>query len=300
MELAPTFPGFSNTDRMGVTVFGSVLFHLVIILGISFTVPKVLPQLNDLPDLEITLITSHDDIEPEEADYLAQANQEGGGEKEESAIPKSPLPPTTSNQASRQLPTAQPRSQPKINPPTAEPEVITQPTPAEQSLAEAEPEATTQQHSTEPPEPAIPEERPREAERSRLSAEISRFWEEYQKRPRRTFLNARTREYRFAAYMEAWRAKVERIGNLNYPEAAKRQKITGALVLDVALEPNGNINEVNVQRSSGHRILDDAAIRIVELAAPYAPFPDNIRKDTDILHITRTWQFTQGNRLKSR
>ena len=91
--------------------------------------------------------------------------------------------------------------------------------------------------------------------------------------------------------MEAWRAKVERVGNLNYPEEARRRKLAGQLVLDVALNPDGKINQITIRRSSGHKVLDDAAIRIVELAAPYAPFPEEIRAETDVLHITRTWQF---------
>ncbi len=100
--------------------------------------------------------------------------------------------------------------------------------------------------------------------------------------------------------MEAWRQKVERIGNLNYPDEARRRKLSGNLLLDVALNPDGSINEITLRRSSGERALDDAAVRIVKLAAPYAKFPDDIRKDVDILHIERTWQFLSGNRFVSR
>jgi protein TonB len=100
--------------------------------------------------------------------------------------------------------------------------------------------------------------------------------------------------------MEAWRAKVERIGNLNYPEAAKRDGLTGTLILDVAINPDGTINEIQIERASPHKTLNDAARRILKLAAPFEPFPDNIRAEVDILHITRTWQFVRGNRLTSR
>lgn len=296
MELTQQIPGFSSTDRMGLTVFGSVLLHLTIILGISFTVPKMLPKLDSLPNLEITLVTSHNDIEPEEADYLAQANQEGGGESDQPAIPKSPIPPEPKGEPSPQLQ----RSQPKFNPPKVEVEFMTQPESSVQQVTQVQPKPAEERTSTEPPKPAVLEQTTAQRERARLSAEISRFWEEYQKRPRRTFVNARTREYRYAAYMEAWRAKVERIGNLNYPEEAKQRKLSGALVLDVALDPDGSVNTISVKRPSGHKVLDDAALRIVELAAPFAPFPENIRRDTDILHITRTWQFLQSNRLRSR
>jgi protein TonB len=124
-----------------------------------------------------------------------------------------------------------------------------------------------------------------------LSAEIKRKLEAKAERPRRKFISASTREYKYAAYMEAWRAKVERVGNLNYPDEARRRKLSGNLILDVALNPDGSINEIIVRRSSGYKFLDAAAIRIVKLASPFAPFPDNIRAETDILHITRTWQF---------
>jgi protein TonB len=130
-------------------------------------------------------------------------------------------------------------------------------------------------------------------ERARLNAEISRTWQEFQKRPRHKFLNARTQEYKYAAYMDAWRAKVESVGNLNYPSEAKRRHLTGNLLLDVALNADGTINGISVRRSSGQKILDDAAIRIVEMSAPFAPFPPEIREDLDVLHITRTWKFNE-------
>ena len=131
-----------------------------------------------------------------------------------------------------------------------------------------------------------------------LSAEIRRKLQTKAERPRRKFISASTKEYKYAAYMEAWRSKVERVGNLNYPDAARKQKISGSLILDVALNKDGSINEVTIRRSSGYKILDDAAIRIVELASPYSPFPVKIREETDILHITRTWQFLNNNRFR--
>ncbi len=132
-----------------------------------------------------------------------------------------------------------------------------------------------------------------------LSAENNNARAAYAQRPRQKFISATTHEHKYAAYMEAWRSKVERIGNLNYPEQAKRDNLSGSLVLDVALNADGSVNNVALLRSSGHKALDEAAIDIVELAAPYAPFPDNIRKDTDILHITRTWQFLLDNSMST-
>ena len=119
-------------------------------------------------------------------------------------------------------------------------------------------------------------------------------------KPRRKWISSRTRAIKFAAYMEAWRAKVERVGNLNYPDAARRARLSGKLQLDVALKPDGSIHRIKVRRSSGKRVLDDAAIRIVKLAAPFAKFPASFRDEIDILHIERTWQFLSSNRLASR
>ena len=131
-----------------------------------------------------------------------------------------------------------------------------------------------------------------------LNAKVERNLVAKAERPKRKFISASTQEYKYAAYMEAWRAKVERVGNLNYPEQARKRKLTGALVLAVALNPDGSINDIIVRRSSGHKVLDDSAIRIVRLAAPFSPFPDAILKETDILHITRTWQFLNNRGFK--
>ncbi|MCC6160808.1 MAG: energy transducer TonB, partial [Nitrosomonas sp.] len=108
-------------------------------------------------------------------------------------------------------------------------------------------------------------------------------------------------EYRFARYLEDWRLKVERIGNLNYPEAARKQKLYGSLQLTVGIRSDGSLESIGIDRSSGVQILDDAAIHIVRLAARngFAPFPPDIRRDTDILHITRTWVFSRSDKLSS-
>jgi periplasmic protein TonB len=131
-----------------------------------------------------------------------------------------------------------------------------------------------------------------------LSAEVRRKIESKAQRPRRKFISASTKEYNYAAYMEAWRSKVERVGNLNYPEEALKQGLSGSLVLDVALNRDGTINEITIRRSSGEKILDDAAVRIVKLAAPFSPFPQHIKDETDILHIMRTWQFINNKGFK--
>jgi protein TonB len=133
----------------------------------------------------------------------------------------------------------------------------------------------------------------------RLEAQIARDMDAYAKRPKRRFVGARAAEYRFARYVEDWRLKVERVGNLNYPEAARVQKLYGSLLLTVGIRANGSVESIAVDRGSGQKVLDLAATRIVKMASPYAPFPPDIKRDTDILYITRTWTFAPGDSLTS-
>jgi protein TonB len=128
-----------------------------------------------------------------------------------------------------------------------------------------------------------------------LSNQISNF----EKQPRRKYIGARTKEYKYALYAEAWRQKVETLGNMNYPEEAREKKFSGQLRMTVSLKPDGRIDNIEINQSSGFKILDDAAKRIVELGAPYATFPEDIRKEVDILSITRTWTFTKDDTLSS-
>lgn len=155
-----------------------------------------------------------------------------------------------------------------------------------------------------PEEPAAEEPPPlaailasRSNEIAALAARIEARANAYASQPRRKAISTATRDYKYAAYLDGWRRKVERIGNLNYPDEAKRHKMYGSLILHVAVRADGSVERVRVLRSSGYDVLDAAAIRIVELAAPYAPFPPSIRAETDVLDITRTWQFLRGDRI---
>lgn len=297
MDLAENIPGFTKTDRLGLTAFASVLAHMTVILGVSFSLPDLRSN-EPLPTLDITLVNTRSDSAPEEADFLAQANQEGGGDSDRAVIAASPVPLNPSPAASEQIPLARLQTEDRVQQPTVD-KPLTQDREPAGIIDDRTPQE--QQHASLPAsESGLDPVDRRSRERARLSAEISRFWQEYQKRPRRKFLSARTREYKYAEYMESWRSKVERVGNLNYPEKARRENLTGSLVLDVAIKPDGSVHSLNLVKSSGKKVLDDAATRIVRLAGPYEPFSPDIRKDVDILHITRTWQFMQGNRLVSR
>ncbi|MDH5370617.1 MAG: TonB family protein, partial [Gammaproteobacteria bacterium] len=135
---------------------------------------------------------------------------------------------------------------------------------------------------------------------AKLSAEINKLKKAYQQTPKHTWVHgANAKKYRFASYMDAWRAKVERIGNLNYPELVSKNNLTGSLLLDVAINPDGSIHSARITRSSGYSELDRAALRIVNMSAPFPPLTKDILKDTDVLHIPRVWRFQQGSHLQT-
>ncbi len=283
-------PDFTKTDRLGVSTFASLLVHMIIILGVTFAAPK-LRQLDGLPTLEITLVQTQSAAAPKNTEFLAQANQDGGGDSDKPDIARNPLPLTEISDTRRDMPATRSVPQRKVASTREITDMLSRE--SKEALKLREPRPENRELQPVPPKLGVLDPQEVLEERARLNAEISRFWQEYQKRPKHRFLNARTREYRYAAYMDAWRAKVERIGNLNYPEEARRRHISGNLVVDVALNPDGSLKDVTVRRSSGHKLLDDAAVRIVELAAPFAPFPPDIRAETDVLHITRTWKFNE-------
>ena len=288
---AQTFPGLSQNDRLGVSVFGSFLVHMVVILGVTFSLP-LLRNLPGLPTLEITLVQTSSDKRTLDPEFLAQANQDGGGDSDTAEIAKNPLPVREISPVNRDFPTFQSVPQKRVSSEREMTALLSQDAARKIKARDAKPD--NKELQLQPPNLGLMARAEILQERARLNAEISRTWQEYQKRPRHKFLNARTQEYKFALYMDAWRAKVESVGNLNYPSEAKRRHLTGNLMLDVALNADGSINEISIRRSSGQQILDDAAIRIVELAAPFAPFPSEIRADLDVLHITRTWKFNES------
>ena len=287
----------SSSDRLGMTLFFALAFHAILILGVSFDLADddFMPPLTTM---EITLVHNRSDEAPEDADYLAQSNQLGGGNVEEKTRDQSPF----SNPSPTQDDGFAPASEQAIVPAARQPEQVQQ----EIMTANQATEKTLSKPLKDPlPDLAQPLTAAQLLERSRqkiarMSAEIKRMKKTFQVTPRRTYVRgANAREYRFASYLDAWRAKVERFGNLNYPEEALRQKIDGSLLLDVAINPDGSINHMKVIQSSGHKVLDDAAQRIVRLAAPFPPLSKEILKDTDVLHIPRVWYFKSGSGLST-
>lgn len=289
----PSTANVTPADRLGLTLFFSAVLHGILILGIVFSNTEP-PKTQSSPTLEITLAQTSSRQHPDEADYLAQTNQDGSGNVQKRVRPASPR----SAPLSEPMPGQSERfSLPHLAAPAQSErnvEVLATEQAAEQTVS-IEREKTQPQSEI----PSAAELMQRSKEIAKLSADLSDSLQAYTRRPRQRYISARSQSFRDAAYLEAWRDKIERIGNLNYPEEAKRQSLSGSLILDVALNADGTVNTIELRHSSGYKLLDDAAIRIVRLAAPFAPFSEEMRKDTDILHITRTWQFLNDNSFSS-
>ncbi|NKI35658.1 energy transducer TonB [Wenzhouxiangella sp. XN79A] len=240
------------------------------------------------PSLDVILVDSASETAPEEADFLAQANQVGGGDNPDLERPSAPPP-------------SEPAGPPPE--PTPEPAQAEAPaeTPADEIVAVDDPDvAQPQAPAEEPVEETLPDTQDLLAQTRELATAAPDPLAERRvtpRRPRRKFITASTREHLYAAYMRSWVAKVERVGNMNYPEQARRQGLEGSLVLSVDVLPDGSIERVQVLRSSGHEMLDEAAVRIVRLSAPFSALPPDILAETDILTITRTWQFSASGGL---
>ena len=243
------------------------------------------------PPLEVALVNAKSSTKPTKAELLAQANLDGGGNTDQKRRAKTPLPVMPKDAPAKDVNVAAETAEAKRD---ARPELMTQIRPGA-AVAPAPTPVDVEKTDS----PTANEMMQKTLEAIRLEAQIAKDLDAYQKRPKRRFIGARAEEYRFARYVEDWRLKIERIGNLNYPEAARAQKLYGSLVLTVSIRSDGSLENVEVSRTSGQRILDAAAVKIVEMSGPFAAFPPDIKRDTDILHITRTWTFAKGDELTS-
>lgn len=278
----------STQDRFGFTMFMSICVHVMLILGLGFTMvnERQRPQ-----TLDVTLAQYRSMEAPEDADFIAQANQEGSGSEDEALAPASPVEAPLNADTIQDVDAfVQERSAALL--------------PAERIIAT---EGTTPQpQAADTPAPATPTTTNGTAQDSAndtlasLRAQLDLRRQEYAKRPRRyTISSASTKESHDALYLDNWRKRIEAIGNLNYPRAASEQGIYGALRVMVALNPDGTVNDIRILRSSGERLLDEAAVDIVRLAAPFDPFPPEMRANVDVLEIIRTWQFDRGDTFSS-
>jgi protein TonB len=280
---------FGLVATMQAALLASIAFHVLMIVGLGFKVPGM-PHW-DAPHnvMDVVLVNSRSATKPRKADALAQANLDGGGNTDEKLRAASPFPTIDDRDPTREMRVAEKRvkqlesearelmtrlkSKTAVTPMEVAPQAADQPDAQARDLIEK-----SQQIAS-------------------LEAQIRRQAQAYQERPKKKYVGARAEESRFAVYVDDWRQKVERIGNLNYPEEAKARKLRGSLQLTVGIKADGEIESVEVNRSSGHKVLDQAAMRIVRLASPFQRLPENIRIDTDILYITRTWTFTRAEQV---
>jgi protein TonB len=246
---------------------------------------------NFAPALEIVLVNAKSKSRPQQADILAQNNLDGGGTTDLDRNAKSPLPVSQNDKQTAEVAMESSRVQ-QLEQEARK--LLTQVN--SQTRVDSAPPQQQQQTETKVA-PTAQDIMNKSLEIARLEAQISKDWDAYQKRPRRQFVGARTTEYRFARYIDDWRLKIERLGTLNYPAAARDQRIYGSLQLTVSIRADGNVDKVEINRSSGHKVLDDAAVRIVHMGSPYAAFSADIARDTDLLSITRTWIFTRSDQL---
>ncbi|MGH8735841.1 MAG: cell envelope integrity protein TolA [Burkholderiales bacterium] len=281
-------------DRQTRVLYGAIAVSVVlhaVLLAVHFRYPDALRWNSANQPLEVVLVNARTVDKPAHADVLAQANLDRGGNTDEPRRAMTPLPVTRPREPGRDLVQAQRRVHR-----------------LEEQQRRLLAKATAARLAVPPKtEQIAPADQPKLRLSGRdladlslaamqLQAQIDRRVEEYQKRPRKKFIGARATEYRFAQYEDDWRQKVERIGTLNYPAEA-RGKLYGSLRLTVTIRPDGSVQSVDLDRSSGLKVLDAAAFKIVRMASPFAPFPPDIRKDTDLLVITRTWFFGPGDKI---
>ena len=311
------FPSFGHTlasspmvtaaDRLALTAFMAVVIHVLVILGLGFAPQE--RERREQRSLDVLLVQRPSPPPPQETQYVAEADQEGAGESLEPPSAAAPTPESAMRATLEDLAAPLPFLAPAGETDESDPPVRPAAAPLAQERVSrdhetpARPPGTELAESDDAAEPRADGSREamlRARVMEDLSAEIDQRLRAFEAWPKRKWITARTREHAYAAYMEAWREKVERIGNLNYPEEARRAGLSGSLSLDVALNADGSVAAILLRRSSGEKVLDEAALRIVELAAPFAEFPPSMREEIDILHIERTWQFSSGNRFNSR
>ncbi|MCX7170892.1 MAG: TonB family protein [Proteobacteria bacterium] len=275
--------------HLTLALMASLLLHAVL-LSIHFRLPQALLHAKERA-LDVILVNSKSARAPSEAQARAQANLDGGGNTDENVRIRTPMPAAQTTREGDDLLEAQRR-------------IVELEARQRQLLIQARSNQSIRpEQRKEDPQP-LPQAAPgvdlasNALAIARLQGQIDRQTQAYNQRPKKHFYSPRTSEYRFAQYIEDWRQKVEQIGNLNYPEAAKG-KLYGTLVITVEINADGTVALVEIDRSSGKKILDEAALRIIRLASPYAAFPPNIRRDTDTIVIPRTWSFTRADMLQA-
>ncbi|EDY87273.1 TonB family protein [gamma proteobacterium HTCC5015] len=277
----------SAGDRLSLTLFLAAALNAVLLLGVVFD-QEDQAAIAPPPSLEVILVQDNNkDDNPDQADYLAQTNQDGGGTSEQSDRPSKAFTAVAPNQekgvAPIPLEAAKPEPQEQNNP------IVLTRLHSNHSVDD--------QPNQETPDTQTQDRRDiseLDMQIAQMSAELSAAKEAYAKRPKKLQITARTHAYIAAPYMARWVEKIERIGNMNLPDEARRNELSGELLLEVELRHTGQLVEVKLISSSGHQVLDDAAKRIVALATPFEVFPAKLREQADHIEIVRTWSFSQS------
>jgi protein TonB len=282
----------SHSGPFYVALGLSLVAH-ALLLTIHFQFPDALSLKPRSPAIEVVLVNSKSAKRPARADALAQADLDGGGNTQDDRRAKTNLPALPDMPADAQLSLEARRVQQLEDD-------------AQRLLASMKEGSYATNPSTLPLEQRERTEAPKDSdlpdqrlEIARLEAEIAREWEAYQKLPKRKFIGARTEGVAYAEYVDQWRQKIERVGTANFPDDARRQGTFGTVLVTVAIRADGSVEKVEIDRSSGSRVLDQAVARIVQLSGPFRPFPAAVKRETDVLHITRNWAFTRSDLLLS-
>ncbi|MEK6749189.1 MAG: energy transducer TonB [Pseudomonadota bacterium] len=282
-------PPIESGDRLAFTMVVALAVHALVILGIRFLPPDPgKAASNNQSIFEVTLVDTRNDKASKQANYLAQANQQGDGNTQERVRATTLMPsliPKNTPELSNVLPSHAAEAQKQVE----RREILTA--------------LDSDQHMTTDLYPAKRNDAQKidmqqlnqlSNQIASLQARLGAAFEIYSKESRHKRVAADAKEYKYASYIEAWQRRVEHMGTIYFPAEAKRRGLSGELDLEVIIKADGTLAEVNLVRSSGQQILDDAAKRIVHKSAPYSAFPDDIRKEADFLHITRTWRFLNG------
>ena len=285
--------GELSRERFRFMIFLSACAHALLVLGVGFT---YLTDANDEATIEVTLAQYRSQIQPDDADFIAQENQTGSGSQDEATVPSSPF---LSDLNDADINEVRPAPEAQVLNETPEQPKLTTLTSinAEQVIAQQrnapeqeEKQALSEQSSSEEISLAI----------ASLQAQLDLQQQAFARQPRKyTLSSASARKSHEASYLDSWRRRIEAVGNINYPVQARQQQVYGNVRMLIALNASGQISETRIIQSSGESLLDQAAVDIVNLAAPFEPFPEELKAETDILEIVRTFRFHEGNTLSS-
>ena len=285
--------GELSRERFRFMIFLSACAHALLVLGVGFT---YLTDANDESSIEVTLAQYHSQIQPDDADFIAQENQTGSGSQDETTVPSSPF---MSDLNDADINEVRPAHEAQVLNETPEQPNLTALSSinAEQAVAQQrdmpeqeEKQALSEQSSSEEISLAI----------ASLQAQLDLQQQAFARQPRKyTLSSASARKSHEASYLDSWRRRVEAVGNINYPIKARQQQVYGNVRMLISLNASGQISETRIIQSSGESLLDQAAVDIVNLAAPFEPFPEELKAEADILEIVRTFRFHEGNTLSS-